>query len=333
MKYKVGIAGYGIVGERRKKFIELNPNLNLVAICDKLKEKRDDIEDDISFFTDYRDLLNLDLDIIFVCMTNDIAPEVTISSLKKGLHVFCEKPPGRNVTDIEEVIKAENNSKNQILKYGFNHRYHDSVILAKELINKGEFGEIISLQGVYGKSRIVSFEGGWRSSKEIAGGGILLDQGIHLLDLIRFFSGEFNEVKSFVSNNFWNYDIEDNAYAIMRNEDGVVAMINSSATIWEHKFNLRINLTKGFLELSGLLTNSKSYGEEKLFTHQHNSKSIKNDFKKIEYKFMEDNSWEKEIDEFVNCIKTKQKPKYGTSIDALETMRLVYKIYENDKFI
>ena len=198
MKYKVGIAGYGIVGERRKKFIELNPNLNLVAICDKLKEKRDDIEDDISFFTDYRDLLNLDLDIIFVCMTNDIAPEVTISSLKKGLHVFCEKPPGRNVTDIEEVIKAENNSKNQILKYGFNHRYHDSVILAKELINKGEFGEIISLQGVYGKSRIVSFEGGWRSSKEIAGGGILLDQGIHLLDLIRFFSGEFNEVKSFV---------------------------------------------------------------------------------------------------------------------------------------
>jgi predicted dehydrogenase len=128
MKYKVGIAGYGIVGERRKKFIEINPNLNLVAICDKLKEKEAEIEDNISFFTDYKDLLNLDLDIIFVCMTNDIAPEVTVNSLKKGLHVFCEKPPGRNVTDIEEVIKAENNSKNQILKYGFNHRYHDSVI-------------------------------------------------------------------------------------------------------------------------------------------------------------------------------------------------------------
>ena len=147
-------------------------------------------------------LLSLDLDIIFVCMTNDIAPEVTISSLKKGLHVFCEKPPGRSVNDIEKVIKAENQSENQILKYGFNHRYHDSVILAKDLINNGDFGEIISLHGVYGKSRIVSFEGGWRSSKEIAGGGILLDQGIHLLDLIRFFSGEFDEIKSFVSNNF-----------------------------------------------------------------------------------------------------------------------------------
>jgi predicted dehydrogenase len=88
MKYKVGIAGYGIVGERRKKFIEINPNLNLVAICDKLKEKRADIEDDISFFTDYTDLLNLDLDIIFVCMTNDIAPEVTINSLKKDYMFF-----------------------------------------------------------------------------------------------------------------------------------------------------------------------------------------------------------------------------------------------------
>ena len=333
MKYKVGIAGFGIVGERRKKFIERSPSLHLVAICDKLIEKREKIENHISFFTDYTDLLSLDLDIIFVCMTNDIAPKVTVSFLKKGLHVFCDKPPGRNVNDIEKVIKVENKSKNQILKYGFNHRYHDSVILAKDLISNGDFGEIISLNGVYGKSRIVSFEGGWRSNKEIAGGGILLDQGIHLLDLIRFFSGEFNEVKSFVSNNFWNYDIEDNAYAIMRNKDGVIAMINSSATIWEHKFNLRINLTKGFLELSGLLTSSKSYGEEKLFTHQHDSKSTKNDFKKIEYKFMEDNSWEKEIDEFINCIKTKTKPKYGTSLDALETMKLVYKIYENDKFI
>ena len=333
MIYKVGIAGFGIVGERRKMFIEKNPDLNLVAICDKLLEKKKKIESHISFFTDYRDLLDLDLDIIFVCMTNDIAPEVTISSLKKGLHVFCEKPPGRNVEDIEKVIKIENIAKNQILKYGFNHRYHDSVILAKQLISSGKFGEIINLNGIYGKSRIVSFEGGWRSKKEIAGGGILIDQGIHLLDLIRFFSGEFNEVKSFVSNNFWNYDIEDNAYAIIRNKEGVVAMINSSATIWEHKFNLRINLTKGFLELSGLLTSSKSYGEEKLYTHQHNSKSIKNDFKKIEYKFMEDNSWEKEIDEFVNCINTNTRPKYGTSLDALETMKLVYKIYKNDKFV
>ena len=333
MIYKVGIAGFGIVGERRKKFIEKNPNLNLVGVCDKLLEKKEKIESHISFFTDHKELLDLDLDIIFVCMTNDIAPEVTISSLKKGLHVFCEKPPGRNVEDIEKVIKIENIAKNQILKYGFNHRYHDSVILAKQLISSGEFGDVINLNGIYGKSRIVSFEGGWRSKKEIAGGGILIDQGIHLLDLIRFFSGEFNEVKSFVSNNFWNYDIEDNAYAIMRNKEGVVAIVNSSATIWEHKFNLRINLTKGFLELSGLLTSSKSYGEEKLYVHQHNSKSIKNDFKTVEYKFMEDNSWEKEIDEFVNCIKTNTSPKYGTSLDALETMKLVYRIYENDKFI
>jgi len=152
-----------------------------------------------------------------------------------------------------------------------------------------------------------------------------------MLDLIRFFAGEFYEIKSFISNNFWKYEIEDNAYAIMRNKTGVVALINSSATIWEHKFNLRINLSKGFLELSGLLTSSKSYGEEKLYTHEHDDKNSGGNFQRIEYKFMEDNSWKREIDEFVNCINMKKKPLYGTSLDALETMKLVYGIYENDK--
>lgn len=331
MKYKVGIAGYGIVGKRRRVFIDKHPDLELVAVCDKLAEMEELVGDKVNFYLTYKELLSDNLDIIFVCMTNDIAPEVTKNALSKGLHVFCEKPPGRNVQDIESVIEIEKRTKNQILKYGFNHRYHDSVMMAKEKIDTGDFGEIISLNGVYGKSKIVSFQGGWRSIKEIAGGGILLDQGIHMLDLIRFFAGEFNEIKSFVSNDFWKYEIEDNAYAIMRNKKGVVALINSSATIWEHKFNLRINLSKGFLELSGLLTSSKSYGEEKLYTHEHKDSNSVDNFKKIEYKFMEDNSWEREIDEFVNCIKMKKEPIYGTSLDALETMKLVYGIYENDK--
>lgn len=330
MKYRVGIAGFGIVGKRRCEYIQKNNFLKLIAVCDSNQDQFKDLNDDIKKHTNYNDLLNEKLDIIFICLTNDIAPEVTIKSLKKGIHVFCEKPPGRNVEDIENVIVEEKKHKGLILKYGFNHRYHDSIILAKEKIKSGDYGDIINLNGIYGKSRIVNFDGGWRSKKEIAGGGILLDQGIHMLDLIRFFAGEFDEIKSFVSNNFWNYNVEDNAYAIMRNNKGIVAMLNSSATLWEHKFNLRISLTKGYIELSGLLTSTKSYGEEKLISYQHDSNKIIDGYTKSEYKFLEDNSWSREIDEFVECIIKNRKVKFGSSKDALESMNLVYKIYKND---
>lgn len=331
MKYKVGLAGYGIVGKRRAFFIDKHPLLQLKAVCDINLKEKNNIPSDCTFHSNHMDLLNEELDIIFICMTNDIAPEVTIQSLKRGLHVFCEKPPGRNVSDIEKVIREEKKNKDLVLKYGFNHRYHDSVMLAKKKIESGDFGEIINLNGIYGKSRIVSFDGGWRSKKEISGGGILLDQGIHMLDLIRFFAGEFNEIKSFTSNNFWNFDVEDNAYALMRNKSGVVAMLNSSATLWEHKFNLRISLTKGFIQLSGLLTSSKSYGEERLISYQHDSRNLSNHHHKTEYKFNEDNSWILEIQEFIECVEKSIKPKYGTSRDALETMKLVYAIYLDDQ--
>ncbi len=328
-KYKVGIAGFGVVGKRRKFFIDQNPNLEVVALCDKELKGIDRINSKIKLHSNYEDLLKEDLDIVFVCMTNDIAPEVTIKSLESGRHVFCEKPPGRTVKDISDVIEVERKTKLK-LKYGFNHRYHESVILAKQKIDSGEYGDIINMNGVYGKSRIVSFEGGWRSKKHISGGGILLDQGIHMLDLMRFFAGEFNEIKSFVSNSFWGHDVEDNAYALLKSKKGIFAILNSSATIWEHKFSLRINLTKGFIELTGLLTSSKSYGEEKLTSFVYDPKEALNIIDTSEVKFLEDNSWEYEINEFVNCIIKDLSAKYGSSNDALETMKLVFKIYEDD---
>lgn len=330
-KYKVGIAGYGVVGQRRKYYIDNHPNLEVVAVCDINNVNTKNISNKINSHTNFVDLLKNELDIIFVCMPNNIAPKVTIESLNKGLHVFCEKPPGRNIRDIEEVIEAESKAEGKVLKYGFNHRYHESVILAKKSIESGEYGEIINLNGVYGKSKIVSFDGGWRSDRKVAGGGILLDQGIHMLDLIRFFAGEFSEVKSFVDNNFWQHDVEDNAYALLKNKKGVVAMLNSSATIWEHKFNLRINLTKGYIELSGLLTSSKSYGEEKIITSKYDPNQELNQLNTTETKFLDDNSWEHEINEFANCILNQSSPKYGNSNDALQTMKLVYDIYNNDE--
>ncbi len=324
---KVGIAGYGIVGKRRRGFIDALPAFQTVAVCDRTLADRQTLEDGVRCYSTYLDLLNEDLDVLFVSMSNDVAAEVTMAGLQKGLHVFCEKPPGRNVEDIEAVIECEKRHPGLKLKYGFNHRYHLSILDALEIINSGELGDVINLRGVYGKSRIITFDQtSWRTQRELAGGGVLLDQGIHMVDLLRLFAGEFEDIHSFVSNSVWNHDVEDNAYAIMRTMDGKVAMLHSSASQWRHRFGLEVALTKGSLALSGILSGSKSYGEETLCILK-TSGSDTADLDEEVRNYTHDPSWATEISEFAEAV-TEDKPvTNGSSDDALKTMELVYRIY------
>ncbi len=328
-KLNVGIAGYGIVGKRRRQHIDQNPYLQAFAACDQRFNDKSTWAKDIKCFTNYKQLLEEPLDVLFVSLPNYLAPEVTIAGLERGMHVFCEKPPGMDVRDIETVFKVKQKHPNQRLKYGFNHRYHDSVKEALRYIKSGELGDIINLRGVYGKSVITPFTGNWRSERKYAGGGILLDQGIHMVDLMRLFCGEFTEVKSFVSNNYWKKDVEDNAYAIMRDSKGRVAMINSSATQWQHRFSLEIAFSEGYLELYGILSGTKSYGEEKLVIGRRNGLNTGSDREEI-ITYLSDNSWRDEINEFADAIVNKKSITSGTVEDALETMKLVYRIYWAD---
>ena len=330
-KLKVGIAGYGIVGKRRHQFINEHKSLKVTAVCEQnFPEGYNELQD-ILCFNNYKDLLDQDLDILFVCLTNNVAAEVTIAGLKKGLHVFCEKPPGMNVEEIIKVIEVEKKYSNLKLKYGFNHRYHDSIREALRIIQSGDLGEIINVRGIYGKSRVIPFSGGWRSKREMAGGGILLDQGIHMLDLMRLFCGEFIDVKSYVSNSFWKHNVEDNAYALMKDTKGRVAMITSSATQWQHKFNLEISLTEGYIELFGILSGSKSYGEEIITYVKRDEDSDNGQMESKTIKFLQDNSWKDEIFEFADAVINNLPILSGTSNDALETMKLVFSIYYNDQ--
>jgi len=326
-KLRVGIAGYGIVGKRRRKFIDLHPNLVTVAVSDINFGQMGTALDGVKFYPNYQGLFNEKLDVLFVSLPNNLAAEATIAGLERGLHVFCEKPPGRTVQDVREVIAAEKNQPNIKLKYGFNHRYHESVKEAKRIILSGQYGEIINLRGVYGKSSIIPFDKGWRAERQYSGGGILLDQGIHMLDMIRYFAGDFDEVKSFVSNRYWHHDVEDNAYAIMRNSEGCVAMLHSTATQWQHKFRLEITLREALLELSGILSGSKSYGEERLKIIPKKEGSSVGSFLEITNSYLDDNSWQCEIGEFADIIINDEVVLNGNSIDALKVMELVYRIY------
>jgi predicted dehydrogenase len=328
---KVGIAGFGVVGKRRKNCIARHPGLRVVAVCDRTFEDEGVLADGVRYYRDYRRLLTDSLDVLFVCLTNDVAAQVTIAGLEAGLHVFCEKPPGRNVDDIVKVIACERAHPGLKLMYGFNHRYHESVQEALRILRSGELGAVINMRGMYGKAKLITFnQPDWRTKRGIAGGGVLLDQGIHMVDLMRLFGGEFTDIRSFISNSHWGYDVEDNAYAIMRTAGGVVGMLNSSATQWRHRFHLDINLERGSLILGGILSGTKSYGAETLTVVRADPDNDQGDPWEQVTRYNRDPSWDGEISAFALSILNDLPVQSGTSEDALRTMQLVFRIYYAD---
>ena len=328
---RVGIAGFGVVGRRRRDCIDRHGALKVTAVCDRTFPDEGVQPDGVRYYRDFRRLLTEPLDALIVCLTNDVAADVTSAGLEAGLHVFCEKPPGRSVADIQRVITHERQRPSLKLMYGFNHRYHESVQEALKILRSGELGRVINMRGMYGKSKLITFnQPDWRTRRAIAGGGVLLDQGIHMVDLMRLFGGDFRDVHSFVSNSHWGYDVEDNAYALMRTAGGVVAMLNSSATQWRHRFHLDINLERGSLILGGILSGTKSYGAETLTVVYADPDNDGGDPKEQTTRYNHDPSWDEEIAAFADAILTGRPVQSGTSDDALRTMQLVFRIYHAD---
>jgi len=329
---RTGIVGMGKMGQLRRDLINAHPEFTLAGICDTAR-RPGDIPDDCAFFHDYRSLIESDVDAIFVSTPNSITPEVVIAALDAGKHVFCEKPPGRSVKDIRAIIDAERQNPDLILKFGFNHRYHGAVHDAKSLIESGALGEIMWMRGVYGKAGGLDFAQQWRSNRDIAGGGILLDQGIHMLDLFNFFVGVFTQVKSYVTTSFWNIDLEDNAFALLKNDRNQIAMLHSSSTQWRHLFRLEIYLDGGYSEIHGILSSTRSYGQgERLITakrqFEDEAKALGNPEEVITH-YDRDLSWELEVQEFADAIIHDSPVIHGTSTDALRVMELVDAIYRD----
>ncbi len=327
---RVGVVGFGKIGQLRAGFLAAHPEFEVSSICD-VDPGRAELAGGVPFHSDYRRLLEEELDAVFVCAFNSVAPEIVIKALDHGLHVFCEKPPGRCVEDVEQIIEAERRNPGRKLKFGFNHRYHYAVMEAKSMIAGGRFGKVLWVRGVYGKCGGIQFENEWRNISEIAGGGILLDQGIHMLDLCRFFCGDFDDVQSLVTTSFWNIPVEDNAFAILRCGEGPVALIHSSATQWKHRFALDICLEGGYINLDGILTSTRSYGDEKLIFAKKQFEDETFAFGKPREEtifFGSDDSWSLEIDDFASVIREDRAVLSGNSNDALKVMQLIEKIYQ-----
>jgi len=336
-KLNAAIVGYGYMGKIRKKIIETSSHMELVGICDT--NKNSILADDsvkCKIYDSYEKLLKSKVDIIFVCTPNSFSPEIVVSSLKKGKHVFCEKPPGRTLDDVKMMMAAEKENPSLKLMFGFNHRYHPGILEAKTIVDGGRFGKILFLKGIYGKSGGKDYLQSWRNRKEISGGGILVDQGIHMLDLFRYFCGDFDEIKGFLSKMFWDSDVEDNAFVYLKNKEGQVATLHSSATLWKHTFKLEIFLEEAYLIVSGLLSKTGSYGRETLTfgrrQFEDESFALGNPREEIIY-FDQDLSWTTEVEKFIECIFKDKKVENSSSYDALKVMELIDRIYRDETII
>lgn len=329
---RVGIVGFGKVGQTRARCLATLKGVSLEHVCD-VNPACGALVRDKRFSTDYREVIDDPaVDAVFVSTFNNVAPDVVVAALHAGKHVFCEKPPGRSVSDIKRIILAEQSNPDCKLQFGFNHRHHYAVMEAKTMIESGHLGQILWMRGVYGKAGSEDFTRLWRSSPEIAGGGILLDQGIHMLDLFRHFCGDFTDVRSLVRTMYWDIPLEDNAFAILSNERGQTALLHSSATQWKHRFSLEICLQNGYVNINGILSSTRSYGDESLTYARRpepGTGGIIGCPREEVILFDTDDSWVFEIKDFLRSITENQPVRWGTSADALRAMELVEAIYRN----
>jgi predicted dehydrogenase len=326
----VGIIGYGKMGKVRHKAINSCKDAKILAIYDpRLKRKNK------PFCLNINEIIyNNNIDTVFICTPNYLNQKLTIKCLKNNKNVFCEKPPSFNSQEMKKIIKIEKKYK-KLLMYGLNHRHHESVKKMKKLIDSKTYGKILWMRGRYGKSVDQSFYKDWRSKKRLSGGGILIDQGIHMLDLFLYLGENFNKVQATVSNLYWKLDVEDNVFVNLENtKNGLTASLHSTMTQWRHLFSLEVFLEKGYFVLNGLKTSSNSYGDEILTIVQNRSKAPTATYKKkdeqdIHYK--NDNSFKSEVNQFFKSIQKNKKILIGSSNNALTLMKLIDKIYKYKK--
>lgn len=322
---KVGIIGFGKMGRIRYEALLRDPRARVAGIC----EPNGGSLPEVRLYPSAEALIaDPAVEAVFVCTPNHLNQPLTLEALKAGKHVFCEKPPAFSAKEIEEVMALEKNLIRQKLMYGFNHRHHESLKKTKMLVDSGEYGKILWMRGRYGKSVDGNFYNDWRSKKELAGGGIFIDQGIHMVDLFLMLAGDFEEVQAFVSNLYWKLDVEDNVFAMFRNRAGVVASLHSTMTQWRHLFSLEIFLENGYIVINGLKTPSGTYGDEVMTIAKNRSTAPAATWDDEEHhRFNINNSWLGEVTHFLDAIGNDTPILYGNSKDALKLMRIVDKVY------
>lgn len=322
---KVGFIGFGRFARLRKQIIE---DLGISGVvCEGYYDPNVELSCKLKRFKSDDELYD-NCDAVLVSVPPKFAPYYTVKALNKKKHVFCEKPAAINFTSLASVVDARSQSPKTVLGYGFNHRRHRSLLRIKEFTVSKEFGSLLWMRGRYGKEVDQNYVHAWRSDIYQNGGGILIDQGIHMIDLMSWIAEGFDVVTAVLSTGYFNLErVEDNAFVTMANsQTKVSASIHSTITQWRYLFALELFYERGSVVLNGLRTSSGVYGNEELTIRP--SKEFEREFDTQKIQYSTNHSWEDEMSAFFSAIISGVDYPYCGLQDAVEITKLMDMIYE-----
>ncbi len=323
--YRVGIVGAGLIGGKRADAIAATGAGKVVAVADVDRARRDDLarKCNADGAPAWKSLvLRKDIDLIVVAVPNAFAAAIVLAALKAGKHVLCEKPLGINPRESLAIVQLAKQRK-RIVKVGFNHRFHAALVKAHSIFEHGGIGRLLLIRARYGHGGRQGMEKEWRFDRKISGGGELLDQGVHLIDLASWFAGDFDHVYGQTSTKFWKTDVDDNAFVLMRNKT-VTASLHVSTTNWKNIFSFEIFGDYGFLHVEG---KGGSYGREVLTYGRRKPEFGVPDIEVFRFSG-EDHSWEKEWRNFIRGVEGRERI-LGDAWDGLRANTLIAAAYRS----
>ncbi|MDO9085554.1 MAG: Gfo/Idh/MocA family oxidoreductase [Anaerolineaceae bacterium] len=324
---KISIVGCGLIGQKRAKALG---NYSL-KYCVDIDENRayslaNFYPGSIATKNWKKAVSDPEIGLVIVSTTNQSLAEISCEAARFGKHILVEKPAGRNTNEISEIIKFSEENQVQV-RVGFNHRYHPAMLKAKELFDAGELGDLMFIRGRYGHGGRLGYDREWRANPKTSGGGELLDQGVHLIDLSRWFLGDFEVVNGFSHTYYWDMPVDDNGFMTLRTKKNQVAFLHVSCTEWKNLFSLEIYGKNAKLHIEGL---GGSYGIEKLSFYKMTPQMGPPETIIWEYP-RGDNSWLLEFNEFLDDIKNSRLPS-ANLYDALAAVKIVETISQESGY-
>lgn len=324
---RVGIVGCGLIGQKRARALGVGGRLTACADIELQRAQSLAASAGAWATDDWRRLVSApDVDVVIVATLHDTLAPIAQGAIKAGKHVLVEKPAARSAEELEPVMTAAQASAVRV-RVGFNHRYHRALRKARELVDSGALGELMFLRARYGHGGRVGYDREWRADAKRSGGGELIDQGPHLIDLARWFLGEFTRVEGSAHTYYWDMLVDDNAFLLLHTARRQTAFLHASCTEWKNLFSLELYGRDGKLDISGL---GGSYGVEKLTWYRMLPEMGPPETTAWEYP-MGDDSWAVELAEFYDDIVLGREPAAGLK-DAYAALSIIQNIYEKSGY-
>lgn len=324
---RVAVVGAGLIGRRRAALASAHHESRCVVVADPDAGRAAEVAAASGAVpaSDWREVVTRpDVDVVVAATPNGFLEPIALASLAAGKHVLIEKPMGRNLAEAERMRAAAQRA-GRVLKVGFNHRYHPAIAEARRRLDDGSIGSVINARCRYGHGGRPGYEKEWRGSREMAGGGELTDQGVHVADLLHWFMGLPSAAYGVTQRAVWPLgDLEDNGFGTFRYASGVVAIFHTSWTQWKNLFSLEIFGTEGALLVEGL---GRSYGTETLTVHRRKPEGGAPDAETLLYEG-EDESWRLEWADFVGAVRH-GRSMLGTADDGVAAMRMLDALYRS----